>query len=138
MTNKQIKKHKQAFATIKKEVNIAEKEQLKERLKKLVEGIRKAQKLADDVCATKYLGTDLRHIDEFIATQDQNTSTENLFREKIENNEIIYIELCRNIYYALQTEEMFNACVLAKWSCFCAAVSAVAACISVLLVLFCG
>ena len=47
-------------------------------------------------------------------------------------------DITRNIHITLQTEEMFNACVFAKWSCFWAAIAAIAACISVVLVLFFG
>jgi hypothetical protein len=47
-------------------------------------------------------------------------------------------ESIRNIYLMLHTEEMFNACVYAKRSCFWAAIAAIASCISVLLVLFCA
>jgi len=134
MTNKEIKDYKQKFADIQKDVNKAEKEQLKERLKKLYEGIKQLQSLADVVCATKYLGTDLKATDQLCATKEQNLSPyESQFRENIALCEEIYKELCHNIYYVLQTEEMFNACVSAKWSCFWAAVAAIAACISVLL-----
>jgi len=45
-------------------------------------------------------------------------------------------ESLRNIRFVLQTEMMLNACVFAKRSCFYAAIAAIAACISVLLVLF--
>ena len=45
-------------------------------------------------------------------------------------------KITRNIHIVLQTEEMFNACVFAKWSCLWAAVAAIAACISVILFLF--
>lgn len=41
--------------------------------------------------------------------------------------------IARNIHLTLQTEEMFNACVFAKRSCFWAAVAAIAACISIIL-----
>jgi hypothetical protein len=61
-------------------------------------------------------------------------------------------ETINNIHTVLQTETMLNACVsskqscelaeqsstTAKWSCFWAAIAAIASCISVLLVLFCG
>ncbi len=61
-------------------------------------------------------------------------------------------EIIRNIHNSLQTEEMFNACVsaeqscelakqssnTAKWACIWAAIAAISACISILLVLFCG
>ena len=139
MTNKEIKDYKQKFADIKKDVNIAEKEQLKERLIKLYEGIKRLQNLADVVCATKYFGTDLRDIDNFIATTPQNYGyLYDLYIQKIALCEEIYKALCHNIYYVLQTEEMFNACVLSKWSCFWAFIAALAGCISVLLVLFCA
>lgn len=138
MTNKEIKDYKQKFADIQKDVNIADKEQLKERLIKLYDGIKQLQNLADVVCATKYFGTDLKTTDELCATAEQHLSNEWLFRESIALCEEIYKELCHNIYYVLQTEEMFNACVLAKWSCFWAAIAAIASCISVLLVLFCA
>lgn len=36
----------------------------------------------------------------------------------------------------LQTETMLYACILAKWSCFCAAIAAIVACISVILTLY--
>jgi predicted TPR repeat methyltransferase len=144
MTNKEIKDYKQKFADIKKDVNGAEKEQLKERLIKLYEGIKRLQDLADVVCATKYLGTELRGIDKFIRTTDLNAAYDakgvydGLYPSEIAICEQIYKELCHNVYYVLQTEEMFNACVLAKWSCFWAAIAAIASCISVLLVLFCA
>jgi hypothetical protein len=47
-------------------------------------------------------------------------------------------ETIRNIYTMLQTEMMFNACIFAKHSCFWAAIAAIVACISTILVLFCG
>jgi hypothetical protein len=47
-------------------------------------------------------------------------------------------EIIRHIHIVLQTEEMFNACVFAKWSCLFAAIAAIAACISIVLVLFFG
>jgi hypothetical protein len=47
-------------------------------------------------------------------------------------------ETIHNIHIVLQTEMMFNACIFAKRSCFWAAIAAIAACISVILVLFCG
>jgi hypothetical protein len=55
---------------------------------------------------------------------------------EIQRNHILQIN--STIYDAIQTEEMFNACVSAKWSCFWAAIAAIASCISVLLVLFCA
>ena len=55
-----------------------------------------------------------------------------------EDSEIDFInEITRNIHTVLQSEMMFNACTSAKRSCFWAAVAAIVACISVILVLFC-
>lgn len=131
MTNKEIKKYRQKFSKIKNEVNITEKEPLNERLRILVEGIKKAQKLADDICAIKYLGTDLKLMEGFYASQKLSPVSEDQFRDKISIAEEIYQELCRSVYIELQTEEMFNACVSAKHSCFWAAIAAIAACISI-------
>lgn len=39
------------------------------------------------------------------------------------------------VHTELQTETMLYACILAKWSCFCAAIAAIVACISVILTL---
>jgi hypothetical protein len=138
MTNKEIKKYNQELAAINKEVNIGETMQLKERLERLCGGIKKLQNLADVVCATKYLGTALKFTEGQLKTASSTHSELCILPDNIDVCQRIYNELCHNIYCALQTEEMFNACVFAKWSCFCAAVAAIAACISVLLVLFCG
>jgi hypothetical protein len=43
-----------------------------------------------------------------------------------------------SLHNAIQTEMMIKSCSYAKWSCFCAAVAAIASCISVLLFLFRG
>ena len=43
-----------------------------------------------------------------------------------------------SLHNYIQTEKMLESCVYAKWSCICAAIAAIAACISVLLVLFLG
>jgi hypothetical protein len=43
------------------------------------------------------------------------------------------VQLNAGIHDMLQTEMMLNACVYAKWSCICAAVAAIVACISVIL-----
>jgi hypothetical protein len=50
--------------------------------------------------------------------------------------QVIYMTQAINSF--LQTKMMLNACVSAKWSCFWAAIAAIASCISVLLVLFCA
>jgi hypothetical protein len=42
-------------------------------------------------------------------------------------------KITRNIHITLQTEEMFNACIFAKWSCIYAAVAAIVACISIII-----
>lgn len=44
-------------------------------------------------------------------------------------------EIIRNIHIVLQSEMMLSACSFAKWSCFGAAMAALAACISVVLTL---
>ena len=44
----------------------------------------------------------------------------------------------KSLHTAIQTEMMIKSCISAKWSCFWAAVAAIVACISVILVLFCG
>lgn len=41
----------------------------------------------------------------------------------------------QRIHTDLQTETMLDACIMAKWSCFCAAIAAIVACISVILTL---
>jgi hypothetical protein len=43
----------------------------------------------------------------------------------------------KSLHAAIQTEMMIKSCISAKWSCFWAAVAAIVACISVVLVLFC-
>lgn len=45
-------------------------------------------------------------------------------------------EIVHNIHIVLQTETMFNACVFAKWSCICAAVASIAACVSIIVMLY--
>ncbi|MGD0596933.1 MAG: hypothetical protein ABSA64_05350 [Sedimentisphaerales bacterium] len=59
--------------------------------------------------------------------------------------ESMITEIIAGINDTLQTEAMLNACAsaeqsskTAKWSCFWAAIAAIASCISVLLVLFCA
>jgi len=140
MTNKQIKKHKESLCTIIMGINIPENEPENIRLEKLYEVIKKLQKLADDVCACKYYGTALRDISDILdETKERIFPSKNeLQTKKYAELEDIYKEICRNIYNALQTEEMFNACVSAKWSCFCAAVAAIAACVSIVLVFIVG
>lgn len=41
----------------------------------------------------------------------------------------------KSLHSAIQTEMMINSCTYAKWSCFCAAIAAIASCISVILFL---
>ena len=43
----------------------------------------------------------------------------------------------KSLHTSIQTEMMIKSCIFAKWSCFWAAVAAIVACISVILVLFC-
>ena len=44
----------------------------------------------------------------------------------------------KRVHTVIQTERMIRSCILAKWSCVCAAIAAIASCISVILVLFRG
>jgi hypothetical protein len=141
MTNQEIKKHKEELVTIITGLKMVKNETGEQRLIRLGEGIKKLQNLADIVGACKYLGTGLRDIDEMITFAEKEQfpfQQTNILLEKCAGYETICKEIQDNILYKLQTEMMFNACVSAKWSCFFAAVAAVAACISVLLVLFCG
>ena len=43
--------------------------------------------------------------------------------------------ITRNIHTVLQTDMMLNACIAAKRSCFLAAIAAIAACISIVVML---
>ncbi|MBN1391993.1 MAG: hypothetical protein JW947_04225 [Sedimentisphaerales bacterium] len=139
MTNREIKKHKQELVTIKTGLNIIGTESLEQRLTKLHEGIKKLQNLADIVGAYKYLGTGLRDFGEMLTLAKQNQSASRgtpLLVEKYEEYDTICKKIHDNILYKLQTEEMFNACVFAKWSCLFAAVAAIVAFISVILTMY--
>lgn len=118
MTNREIKKYKEELATITKEINIVKDEHTGQRLEKLREGVKKIQKLADSVGTYKYY-------------QGQFQDDKDLVSCNI--CESIYKEIYRNVHCALQTEEMFNACVFAKWSCLFAAIAAIVACIGVVI-----
>jgi len=132
MTNRKIKKHKEELCTIIIGANISETKPLKERRRKLIEGTIKAQKLADDVSAAKYLGTSLEADSKATDGLDENKHKA-FFQEQVESFKSIFDELCRNIDYTLQREMMFNACVSAKWSCLFAAVASIVACVSLIL-----
>jgi hypothetical protein len=118
MTNREIKKHKEALAAITKEISITKDEPLGEPLKKLQEAVKKIQKLVNDVDTYKYSHGKL--------SGDKDLLSPNICEE-------IYKEMSHRIHCTLQTEEMFNACVYAKWSCLYAAIAAIVACISVIL-----
>lgn len=136
MTNQEIKKHKEDLVTIKTGLNIVGTESLAQRLKKLGEGLKKLQNLADVISAYKYLGTGLRDIDGMLTLAEQNQSASQvtpILVEKCAEYETICKEIHDNILYKLQTEMMYNACTSAKWSCFWAAVATILACISVIL-----
>ena len=138
MKNREVKKHKEELRTITMGTNIQEDEPLVQRLKKLYEGIKKLQSLADVVGACKYYGEALRDIDQILGVVREKASNADEIdapKQRFARCEDIYKEIYHNIHYTLQTEEMFNACVFAKWSCFCAAVAAIVACISVILTL---
>ena len=139
MTNQEIKKHKGELVTITRGLNIAENDSLEQRLKNLYEGIKKLQKLADVVGACKYYGTALRDIDQLLSVVEgerPNAYRIDFLKQKYAACEDIYKEIYRNMHYTLQTEEMFNACVFAKWSCFWAFLASTVACIGVILTMF--
>jgi hypothetical protein len=123
MKNREIEKYKKELVKITKELDIAKNEHLGPWLEKLQKGVKEIQKLADDVSTYKYYQGQL---------PDDNDLVTCSLCEKV------YMEIYHNIHCTLQTEEMFNACVFAKRSCRWAAVAAIAACISVILVLFYG
>jgi hypothetical protein len=136
MTNQEIKKHKEELVTIKMGFSIAGNMSFTQRLKKLGEGIEKLQNLADVVGAYEYLGTGLKDIDEMLTLAEQKQvefQGTPLLIQKCAEYETICKEIHDNILYKLQTEMMLNACVFAKWSCLCAAVAAIAACVTVIL-----
>ena len=137
MTNREIKKHKDELVTITRQLNITEDESLEQRLKKLFGAVRKLENLANVVGASKYYGTTLRDIGQILAAvqgwNKPGVDAIDILMKKFAACEDVYKEVYHNVHCTLQTEEMFNACVFAKWSCFLAAVAATVACISVAL-----
>ena len=134
MTNREIEKHKEDLVKITKKLDIAKNEPLAQWLEKLVGGIRELQYLADVVGAYKYHRAELRDIDRLLTEEmkkmESGSCTTDLYKRKCAACEDICNEIDHNIHYTLQTEEMFNACVSAKRSCFWAAVAATVAAVS--------
>lgn len=137
MTNREIKKYKKKAVTITDKLDIAKNEPLEQWLEKLVGGIRELQTLAGVVGAYKYHRAELRDIDQLFTEHMKKHQSGDyvicLYERKCAVCEDICDEIYHNIHCTLQTEEMFNACVFAKQSCLFAAIAAVVACISVIL-----
>ncbi len=96
--------------------------------------------LAEKIGASKCIGTGYANIEKSVRESPGGD-----FAVVSGALEAMITEIIGGINDALQTEAMLNACVsaeqsstTAKWACFWAAVAAIAACISVILVLFCG
>ena len=134
MTNREIKQHKDDLATILKELRYEEETKLGQHIQKLAHGVKKLQKLSEVIGARRYLGTGLGRMDAILACTEREAGEKYSgfdAKNESETYECICKEISDNILYKLQTEMMFNACVSAKWSCLCAAVAAIAACISI-------
>ena len=138
MTNREIRKYEDDRVLILKELKMEKNESWEQHLTKLGDGIKKLQRLADTIGACKYLGSELRNIDEMLTCAEEerfsgagHSDAIVACRNKCAAYEAICSEINNNIVYKLQTEMMFNACVAAKWSCICAAIAAIAACIGI-------
>ena len=136
MTNREIKKYKQRLATIVRKFNEPplENETIEQQLRKKDSIVGDFQELAIDIDAPAHLGHEIRDLRQMLTEAWEKKSG----GEKLAAIGAIGKLYYQNIIYALQTEMMFNACVFANRSCFWAAVAAIAACISVVLVLFCA
>jgi hypothetical protein len=131
MTNREIKKHKVKLAAITAGLKITKDDLPTQRIDKLYQGIQELHSLADAIGACKYYGQPLKNTD--LKGREQIPGVVPIIKEQLATCEDIYRELHHNIHYTLQTEEMFNACVSAKLSCFFAAIAAIAACIGIFL-----
>jgi ATP-dependent protease HslVU (ClpYQ) ATPase subunit len=136
MTNRETKKYKQILAEIVKKFNEPplENETIEQHLRKKDSIIGDFQKLAIDINAPAHLGQEIRDLRQMLKEAWEKKSD----GEKLAVVGAIGKLHYQNILYALQTEMMFNACVFARWSCFWAAIAAIAACLSAILVLFFG
>jgi hypothetical protein len=136
MKTREIKKHKVKLAAITEGLNITKDALPTQRVNKLYQGIQELHSLADVVGACNYYGQALQGIEGILKVvgDEARTITEiDVIKTRLAKCEGIYRELHHNIHYTLQTEEMFNACVSAKWSCVFAAIAAIAACIGIFL-----
>jgi len=136
MTNRKIKKYKKRLAEIVIEFNelAVGSETIEQQLKKMDSIVGEFHKLAMGIGVPRLLGKENRDLRQMFIEA---------FEKELDRDKLIAVEevgklYYRDILYALQTEMMFNACVSAKWACRWAAVAAIVACISVILVLFCG
>ena len=132
MTNRDIKKYMDERAVILKELCYERGTELKQYMLKLVDGIKKLQRLSEIVDARKYMGFGLSDMESMVrvAQSEQLNGGSHAYKKKCDTYENICKEMSDNILYKLQTEMMFNACVSANRSCLFAAVAAIAACIS--------
>ena len=136
MTNREIKKYKQRLATIVRKFNEPpiENETIEQQLRKKDSIVGDFQELAIDIDAPAHLGQEIQDLRQMLTEAYEKKSD----GEKLAAVGAVGKLHYQDILYALQTEMMFNACVFAYRSCFWAAIAAIAACISVILVLFCG
>jgi hypothetical protein len=134
MTNKEIKKCKQRLAAIVAKFNELPvgSETIEQKLKKLDSIVDEIHKLVMDIGAPRLLGKENRDLRQMLMEAFEKKSD----RDKLAAVEEICKLYYQDILYALQTEMMFNACVFAKWSCFLAAVAAIVACVSIIVMLF--
>lgn len=129
MTNIQLKKFEKNLTKYTKSLNELGTADYKARYESLLEIYSKLKSLASDVGASLILGANILNVDAVSGTE---------YQSQCVRLEAFIGELINNIHCTLQTKMMLNACVLANHSCFWAAVAAIAGCISILLVLFCG
>ena len=136
MTNKEIKEYKQKLSEIVAKFNepLVESETIEQELKKKDSTIGELADLAREIRSPLFIGIEIRDIRQLL---------EEAYKKKIDGDKLTAVGALfkisyQNILYSLQTEMMFNACISAKHSCFWAAVAAIVAFISVVLVLFCG
>jgi len=136
MTNQEIKEYKQKLTEIVARFNepLVESGTITQELKRKDSIIGEFQDLARDIGSPAFLGIEIRDMHKMFEEAREKKND----REMLATIEALGKIHYQNILYSLQTEMMFNACIFAKRSCFWAAVAAIVALISVVLVLFCG
>ena len=137
MTNREIVKCKDELAVILKELWYEKGTKLNLHVSKLMDGIKKLQKLSEVIDARKYMGTGLGDMDSILPQIGQMGGFGGVvLGDKSEEYERICKEMSDNILYKLQTEMMFNACKSAKTSSIGAAIAAGLAFVTVVLSIF--